>query len=125
MQRTSNHLFDFKKNNKQLFFYTKLPIRKNKCWKLFQIMRNCCLIILSIHMLKFPISGCDNSSMTDVSSPQVEELVVFVVGVAHEVEVAEEEVKKVVEERRTQSRVARRIRCCAYSPGVIIFHRVF
>jgi hypothetical protein len=80
-------------------------------------MRNCCLIILSIHILKFPIAGCDSSSMTDVSSPQVEERVVFVVGVAHEVEVAEE--------RRTQSRVARRIRSCAYSPGVIIFHRVF
>jgi hypothetical protein len=42
------------------FSYTIFPVKKNKCWNNFKIVRKFYLIILSIHILKLEISGCDN-----------------------------------------------------------------
>jgi hypothetical protein len=42
------------------FSYTIFPVKKNKCCKNFKIMINRYLIILSIHILKLEISGCDS-----------------------------------------------------------------
>jgi hypothetical protein len=52
----------FRKSNKD-FSYTIFPVKKNKCWKNLKLWENCYLIILSIHILKLEISGCDNRRM--------------------------------------------------------------
>jgi hypothetical protein len=49
------------------FSYTIFPIKKNKCWKNFKIMRNCYLNIFSIHILKLKISGCDKRELKEVT----------------------------------------------------------
>jgi hypothetical protein len=55
---TSNQfIFLFRKSNKD-FSYTIFPVKKNKCWKNYD--KNRYLIILSIHILKLEISGCDS-----------------------------------------------------------------
>jgi hypothetical protein len=55
----TNHLFNLE--IKQWVFYTIFHIKKNKCWKSFKIVRKLLFIILSIHILKLEISGCDNA----------------------------------------------------------------
>jgi hypothetical protein len=59
---THNFLFNLE-NQTNDFSYTIFPVKKNKCWKKFLKLReNRYLIILSIHILKLEISGCDKST---------------------------------------------------------------
>jgi hypothetical protein len=44
---------------KQGFFYTIFSVKKNKCWKILKLLENRYLVVLSIHILKLEISGCD------------------------------------------------------------------
>jgi hypothetical protein len=59
---TQIFLFDLENQTKGFFLYY-IPCKENKCWKNFKIMRKVLLIILSIHILKLEISGCDIGSM--------------------------------------------------------------
>jgi hypothetical protein len=64
---THNFLFNLENQTKD-FSYTIIPAKKNKCWKNFKIYeKNCYLIILSIHILKLEISGCDMFATLDSS----------------------------------------------------------
>jgi hypothetical protein len=62
MNATHNFLFNSENQTKD-FSYTIFPVKKNKCRKIFKIMKNRYLIILSIHILKLEISGCDNQGV--------------------------------------------------------------
>jgi hypothetical protein len=48
----------FRKSNKD-FSYTIFPVKKINVGKNLKLWRNHCLIVLSIHILKLEISGCD------------------------------------------------------------------
>jgi hypothetical protein len=48
----------FRKSNKD-FSYTIFPVKKINVGKILKLWENCYLIILSIHILKLEISGCD------------------------------------------------------------------
>jgi hypothetical protein len=51
------HLIFRKSNNG--FSYTIFPVKKINVGKFYKLWENCYLIILSIHILKCEISGCD------------------------------------------------------------------
>jgi hypothetical protein len=46
-------------NQTKDFSYTMFPVRKTNVGKILKLWENCYLIILSIHILKLEISGCD------------------------------------------------------------------
>jgi hypothetical protein len=60
MQHSQLFIWFRKKSNKG-FSYTIFPVKKNKCWNFFKLCENRYLIILSIHILKLEISGCDKN----------------------------------------------------------------
>jgi hypothetical protein len=51
--------FDSENQTKD-FSYTIFPVKKINVGKVLKLWENCYLIILSIHILKLEISGCDN-----------------------------------------------------------------
>jgi hypothetical protein len=55
-----NFLFDLK--IKQKFFLYYISCKKINVGKILKLCENCYLIILSIHILKLEISGCDRYS---------------------------------------------------------------
>jgi hypothetical protein len=57
----------FRKSNKD-FSYAIFPVKKIIVGKILKLWENCYLIILSIHILKLEISGCDNSTPLKVIS---------------------------------------------------------
>jgi hypothetical protein len=56
----SQLLFNLENQTKN-FSYTIFPVKKNKCWKNFKIMRKLLVNFFSIHILKLEISGCDTA----------------------------------------------------------------
>jgi hypothetical protein len=58
MNATHITIYLLQKINQGLFLYY-ISCKENKCWKSFKIVRKSFLIILSIHILKLEISGCD------------------------------------------------------------------
>jgi hypothetical protein len=61
MNATLSTLFHSENQIKD-FSYTIFPINKINVGKFLKLLENCYLIILSIHILKLEISGCDNST---------------------------------------------------------------
>jgi hypothetical protein len=55
---THNFLFNLENQTKD-FSYTTFPVKKINVGKILKLWENCYLIILSIHILKLEISGCD------------------------------------------------------------------
>jgi hypothetical protein len=51
----------FIKSNEN-FPYTIFPVKKMNVWKNLKLQENCYFIILSIHILKLEVSGCDKST---------------------------------------------------------------
>jgi hypothetical protein len=56
---THNCLLDLE-NQTRFFSYTRFPVKKINVGKVLKLWENCYLIILSIHILKLEISGCDS-----------------------------------------------------------------
>jgi hypothetical protein len=67
MQHTQLFIW-FRKSNKD-FSYTIFPVKKINVEKVLKLWENCYLIILSIHILKLEISGCDNYALTGMFCP--------------------------------------------------------
>jgi hypothetical protein len=57
----SQLLFNLENQTKD-FSYTIFPVKKISVGKFLKLSENCYLIILSIHILKLEISGCDKST---------------------------------------------------------------
>jgi hypothetical protein len=57
---THNFLFNLE-NQSRDFSYTIFPVKKINVGKILKLWENCYLTILSIHILKLEISGCDRS----------------------------------------------------------------
>jgi hypothetical protein len=55
---THNFLFD-SENQTRLFLHY-IPYKEINVGKVLKLRENCCFIILSTHILKLEISGCDN-----------------------------------------------------------------
>jgi hypothetical protein len=55
---THNFLFDLE-NQIKIFSYTIFPVKKINVEFFLKLWENHCLIVLSIHILKLKISGCD------------------------------------------------------------------
>jgi hypothetical protein len=55
---THNFLFD-SENQTKLFSYTIFPVKKINVGKVLKLWENCYVIIVSIHILKLEIPGCD------------------------------------------------------------------
>jgi hypothetical protein len=77
---TQNHLFNFRKTNKG-FPYAIFPVKKTNVGKVLKLWKKFYLNILSIHILKLEISGCDTnesqlylerSSMVDTHFPSLD-----------------------------------------------------
>jgi hypothetical protein len=57
----SQLLFNLENQTKD-FSYTIFPVKKISVGNFLKLSENCYLIILSIHILKLEISGCDKST---------------------------------------------------------------
>jgi hypothetical protein len=58
MNATHNFLFNLENQTKD-FSYTIFPVKKINVGKILKLSENRYLIIISIHILKLEISGCD------------------------------------------------------------------
>jgi hypothetical protein len=56
-------------NQRKDFSYTMFPVRKINVGKILKLWENCYLIILSIHILKLEISGCDTTPNQNFDLP--------------------------------------------------------
>jgi hypothetical protein len=59
MNATLTTFYFLKKIKQEFFSYTIFPVKKTNVGKILKLGENCYLIILSIHILKLKISGCD------------------------------------------------------------------
>jgi hypothetical protein len=62
MNATCTHNLLFNLEKQTTFSYTILPVKKINVGRNLRLWENCYLIILSIHILKLEISGCDKST---------------------------------------------------------------
>jgi hypothetical protein len=65
MNATLNFVLTSENQTKD-FSYTIFPVKKINVEKILKLRENCYLIILSIHILKLEISGCDNICLSCV-----------------------------------------------------------
>jgi hypothetical protein len=56
---THDFLFDLENQTIGFFSYTIFPVKKINVEKVLKLWGNCYLIVLSIHILKLEISGCE------------------------------------------------------------------
>jgi hypothetical protein len=59
MNATHTTFYLIQKIKQGFFFYTIFPVKKINVGQVLKLWENHCLIVLSIHILKLEISGCD------------------------------------------------------------------
>jgi hypothetical protein len=62
MNATLTIFFNSENQTKDFSYTYYISCKENKCRIILELWENCCLIILSIHILKLEISGCDKST---------------------------------------------------------------